>query len=167
MSSAQLKTAIMQLLGAQRFEAPAAIGSRVVVEGLELRDVRQIRDLDDKAEQALRRAEAIKQKDRARYELRKQDPQFQQVRAAWLERNREKVRAYKREYDLRTRDHQREQKTAWARRTYAERAERNRAASRAYYQRNREQICAAKRAKAAAARAAAAAAPSASADAAA
>lgn len=158
MSASQLKTAIAQLLGAQRFDAPPASGSRVVVEGRELRDLRQIRDRDDKAEQDLRRDEARRQKDRARYQLLKHDPAFQATRAAWHERNREKVRAYKRDYDQRTRDHLREQKAAWARRTYAERAERARAATRAYYQRNRERICAEKRARTSAARGAAVAA---------
>lgn len=145
---------VAQMLGATRAaraSLPVPRASTLVVDGQRVEDVRGLRD-DDPDELARRRAELRRARDRARYDRLKHDPEFQAKRRAWYLANREKVRAYKRAYDQRTKERQRKQKADWARRTYALRAEERRAASRAYYARNRERILATKKAKQAAAR---------------
>jgi hypothetical protein len=125
----------------------------VVVNGKRVLDVRQI-DVDDAEDRARLRQAVRVAKDAARYQRIRQNPERMAKRKAWELANLEKRRAYKLAYDERTKERQREQKTAWAKRDYDANPEKHRASSQAYYQRNRERILADKKAKAAAARAA-------------
>jgi len=141
------------LLGMQRELLPKSASVAVVVDGKRIDDVRQI-DPDDRRsyERQVRRA-----KDAARYQRDRQQPEKMATRQAWLERNREKVREWKRVYDQQNKVRQRGQKAAYQRRKYASDPEACRAATRAYYERHREEILAKKKAQRDAKKAAAAA----------
>lgn len=166
-----------QLLGHMPRRMPKTGNATVVVAGKAIKDVRQIDrvlklkedaveaagdDADDlAAAEAARLRQAVRRaKDRAKYQREKADPARMAKRKEWLERNRERVREWKREYDARTYEQQRAVKTEWARKRRAESEEfraKQAARTREYYQRNREKILAKKKAQAEAARAAKAA----------
>ncbi|MBE7419868.1 MAG: hypothetical protein HS128_19350 [Ideonella sp.] len=137
-----------QLMALHMPVAPATVSAQLVVAGRVITDARQLRHLGLEPDEYVRlRDELRRAKKRAYYQRRKQDPHFIAVRHAWAEANRTHVRAYKLEYDARTREHQRELKTAWARRKYHEDPEKFRAVQREYYARHREQCIAASQAR--------------------
>lgn len=142
-----MKHLVDMLLGATRVALPRTAGTTVVVEGKRITDVRQLVVEDkDPDELARLRSEVRRAKERAYYHQHKHDPEFQAKRAAYAERTREERRAWKREYDQRTKERQRKQKTDWARRNYVIAPDKQRAASKAYYERNREAILARRKA---------------------
>ena len=151
-----MKHLVDQLLG-KRVELPRPVKSTVMIEGKRVTDLRQVKVPDDPEEQARLRREVQRAKNKARYERRKHDADYQAMRAAYDDRTREKRKAWKREYDQRTKERQDKQKAEWARRDYLANPEKWKAARRAYYVRNREAILAKKKAERDAARAARAA----------
>lgn len=136
-----MKHLVNQLLGT-RVELPRPAGTTVVVEGRRITDLRQVKVPDDPEEQARLRREVQRAKNKARYERRKHDADYQAMRRAYDDRTREKRQAWKRDYDQRTKERQRQQKADWARRDYLADPEKHKAARRAYYLRNREAILA-------------------------
>jgi hypothetical protein len=139
-----------QLLGTVPPRLPKSASVRLVANGKPLTDLRQL----DPEEREMLRAAVNKAKAAARYQRDKQDPARMAKRKAWYERNREKTLAYKRDYDERTKVHQRRVKADWAIRSYRSDPETQRAKSRAWYAANREAILAKLQAKRDAARAA-------------
>ena len=149
------------LLGTEAWRLPKSCAVSIVVEGQRVTDARQIKalmlaqaepdDPDDIQSALARAAVLIKQlhaaKDAARYQRRKQDPEFVAKRKAYAERTRAERAEWKRQYDAKHYEQQRAQKTAWARRKRAEDPAASNAASKAWYDRNREQVLAKKRAQ--------------------
>lgn len=133
-----------QLLGLVPGRLPHTKSAAVVVDGRRVDDVRQLR-VDDEDELERLRREKLRAYYAARYQRDRQDPAKMAKRQAWLEANRDKVRAWKKAYDERTQERQREQKAAWQRhKTHAsvEAREKAAAASRRYYREHREEILA-------------------------
>jgi hypothetical protein len=143
----------LQLLGEPLPRLPRTPRVVVVVDGKRVTDVRQI-EVDDAVERERLRKAVRAAKEAAKYQQLRQDPERLAKRKAWEAANADKRREYQRLYRERTKERQRAQKTAWAKRTYEANRDKRRAASRAYYQRNRERILAAKKAQKTAARAA-------------
>jgi hypothetical protein len=163
-SKAALKNPFAQLLGLKPGRLPATASSRVVVTGRTVTNARLLEealgtrrrrdaaadeppDAGDQAEADALRRELQRAYYRQRYQRERQNPERMAKRQAWLEANRDKVRAYKKAYDERMRDHLRETKAAWARRKHAENPQPAREAARRYYERNREAILAKSKAK--------------------
>lgn len=149
------------LLGTEAWRLPKSGAVSIVVEGQRVTNARQIRalmlaqaepdDPDDIQSALARAALLIKQlhaaKDAARYQRRKQDPEFLAKRKAYAERTRAERAEWKRQYDAKNKALQRAQKTAWARRKRAQDPAASNAASKAWYEANREQVLAKKKAQ--------------------
>lgn len=132
-----------QLLGTAPRRLPKSGNVRLVVNGKPLTDLRQL-DVDER--ELLRKA-VNKAKAAARYQRDRQDPAKVAKRKAWYEANREKVLAYKKDYNERTKEQQRRLKADWAMRQYRADPEAQRAKSRAWYAQNREAVLAKLKAK--------------------
>ncbi|PZR19914.1 MAG: hypothetical protein DI538_30780, partial [Azospira oryzae] len=76
----------------------------VVLAGQRVKTARDIPAASDEPQDAEARLELKRARDRARYQRDRQNPQAMAKRQAWLEANREKVRAYKRDYDRKHRE---------------------------------------------------------------
>lgn len=142
------------LLGIKPQSLPKSMGSRVVVDGRVIGDVRQIRHdapedrhADDESDIQAKRKAVIKARAAAKYQLTRQDPEKMAKRRAWYEANRAKVIAYKREWDRRHHEQVRQCKNAWAKANYHANAERMCQLTRDWYARNREAVLARSKAK--------------------
>lgn len=143
------------LLTPMPLRLPKSAHTTVVIDGRAVTSVRQVdAGADDEEDQARRRAEVARAKARARYQRDRLDPEKMAKRQAWFEANKERVRAYMRDYRARNKERQREIKTAWAKRDRLHNPEKHRQATREYYARNREAILAGLAEKRAAKRAA-------------
>lgn len=129
------------LLGMQRSRLPASSRAAVVFGGKVITDLRQLPE----EERDLVREELKRARDRVKHQRARLDPVKVAKRQAWNDANRDKIRAYKRDYDARTRDRQREQKAAYMRRKNAATPELHRQAWHNYYERHREVILARQR----------------------
>lgn len=156
MSAAASASPFAALLGTQPWRLPKSGAVSIVINGERVSNARQIKalfladaDPDDPDElqaaaalAAKHIAELRRAKDAARYQRRKQDPEFQAKRKAYAERTRKERAAWKKKYDRKTIKKQRKQKAAWARRAYLADPDKQRAAQRKYYAANRERILA-------------------------
>lgn len=149
-----------QLLGIRPLRLPKSGSITVVVDGTPVRDVRQIRhdapgerDAQEEADVLAKRAAVLRAKGAARYQRARQDPAKMAKRQAWYEANRDKVRAYKRDWDAQHVQENRRAKAAWQMAHYQANADKCRQQSRAWYERNREAVLAKKKAQRDAARA--------------
>jgi hypothetical protein len=138
-----------QLLGLKRERLPAVSPQAEFVWcGRVITDLRQVpKDHRDEV-----RDEYYRFKQRVKYQRDRQNPKTMARRQAYAERTAAERRAWKREYDARTRERQRAVKTAWARSNYHANAELMRARSREWYRANREKVLARLKAKTQAAR---------------
>lgn len=169
MSSAPALSAL-QLMFAPRSPKLAKTGSSVVVvNGKRVTDLRQIAraerdctgaeaiDEADLARVVELKREVQRAKERARYQRDRQDPEKRAKREAYYQANREKIIAWKREYDAAHRPEIRAAQTAWAARERLLNPELSRERSNRYYQRHRERLLEEKRLQRVAAKAAKAA----------
>lgn len=158
MSRAAIKAnPFAQLLGMQPVRLPKAPSACVVVNGKRIADAREIAkalqlEPGDQLDQELRR-DLQRTRDREKYQRDRQDPEKMAKRRDWYERNREKVREYRRAYEEQHRERLNAQQAAWARAKYHADPEAGRRKQREYYQRNREAILQRAREKKAAAKA--------------
>lgn len=137
-----------QLLGTQTRRLPKAPEVTVRISGLVIRDARQINRLGlDPEDAAKLKKELARAKARARYQRDRQDPVAMAKRQAWYEKNKEKVKAYKKNYDKKHRKAINANKLAHAKRAYQADPEKYKAQTRAYYQANRSAILARAKAK--------------------
>ena len=118
----------------------------IVVNGRRITDARQLRphgpdadEIDREHAEALKR-ELERDRNRRRYQRDRLDPEKMAKRRAYTEANREKVRTWKREYDLRNRDRMRVLQADWARRERHLHPEVTNARQRRYYEKNRERV---------------------------
>lgn len=159
-----------QLLGMVRRRLPRSGGARTYVAGKLITDVRQVDDLlgtkghgdgdedeaaaGDMAEAARLKKEVERARCAARYQRDKACPAKMAKRKAWLDANRDKVRAYTKAYNKLHQKRMRAQQAAYQVRHYRSNPEQARAKARDYYARNREKLLARIAAKAAARKAA-------------
>lgn len=139
------------LLGLSCARLPSSASTTVVICGRKVHDARQVDEAlpihepgDGTAEAWAdkMRAEVERARQRQRYQLERQNPDRMAKRKAWIEANREKVRAYKKAYDEAHRRRIRPQQSAWAKAQYHADPDAARAKRRAYYADNRERILA-------------------------
>ena len=110
--------------------------SIAVIAGKKITDVRQV-DADERAAIA---AELRRVKERAKYQRQRANPEAMAKREAWYEQNRDKVRAYKKQWDAAHVDQNRKAKREHQRRAYLAEPQKFRDRSRAYYAKNAEEI---------------------------
>lgn len=125
---------------------PKGPATTIVVNGQRITHARQLRtrgdevdELDKEHAAALKR-ELERDRNRRRYQRDRLDPEKVAKRKAYAEANREKTRAWKREYDLRNRDRMRVLQADWARRERHLHPEVTNARQRRYYEKNRERV---------------------------
>lgn len=133
------------LLGVTLGRTPKTVGrSQLVVAGRCVKTAGEIKDPDEveatDAEEL--RRELRRARNRARYQLDRQNPEAMAKRKAWFEKNQEKVRAYQEQYREANKDRINECRANWAKRDYYADPVKHRQKQRDYYQRNREQILA-------------------------
>lgn len=125
---------------------PKTAETTLVVDGQRITNARQLKprgpdaDALDLERAAALKAELERDRNRRRYQRDRQDPEKMAKRRAYYLANREKVREWKREYDLRNRDRTRPQQAAWARRQRIAEPEVANERVRRYYERNREKV---------------------------
>jgi hypothetical protein len=113
----------------------------VRISGQKVTDARLI-PVDDPEEKARLKKELQRAKNRAKYQQARKDPEKMAKRQAWYEQNKEKVKAWKKEYDQKNKARINERKLAWALRAYHADPDKYRQVQREYYARNREKILA-------------------------
>jgi hypothetical protein len=125
---------------------PLSASCTLVINGRKLDSLWAIRapkedaDQHDEAEVQRLRREVQRQRDRERYQRDKADPAKMAKRQAYAQANREKIAAWKREYDLRNRERTRPLQAAWAQRERRLHPDLNNERQRRYYARNREKV---------------------------
>lgn len=137
-----------QLLGTQIRRLPKAAAPLLRIGGQVITDARQINRIGlDPIEAARLKKELAKAKARAKYQRQRQDPEAMAKRQAWYEKNKEKVKAYKKAYDKKHRKNINKSKAAYQRRAYQADPDKAKERAHAYYAANRPAILARAKAK--------------------
>lgn len=139
-----------QLVQPMRLRLPKTASVSVVVDGKRIDDLRQI----DEGDRQAYAKKVLSAKAAARYQAARKDPEKMAKRQAWQEANRDKVIAYKKQWDTQHMPQVRKAKADHTRRKYWADPELARQRAREYYARNRERILERAAAKSAAIRAA-------------
>jgi len=126
---------------------PASTSATLVIDGKRITGNHRAHANGDEERAAEIRRELERARSRERYQRARLDPVKVAKRKAYYEANKERILAYKREYQRQHAERHRALKTAWAQRYRAQDPEKHRAVCRDYYWRNREKILAKARAQ--------------------